>query len=70
MSDTAYVIEAVIRVPDSDTAEWVVRQIAALLADRADGAHLDSFGIIESEAYDAEQPGDAELFERVLAAGN
>lgn len=53
-TDPAYVIDAVIRVPDAATAEWVVRQLAALLADRADGARLDTAGIFTAEVYDAE----------------
>lgn len=54
-----YVIEAVIRVPDSATAEWVVRQVAALLAERTDGAALDCAGIFAANVYDA--PGEYEL---------
>lgn len=52
---SGYVIEAVIRVPDETTAEWVVLQIAALLADRTDGARLDRAGIFEASAWEAAQ---------------
>lgn len=63
-----HVIEAVIRVPDAETAEWVVRQVAALLTNRSDGARLDCAGIFTAAAYDAPQPTDAELLSRLMGA--
>lgn len=68
-ADTEWVLEAVIRTPDAATAEWVLRQIVALLADRGDGARLDVAGFFEAEAYDAPQDGDEALLERLLEAG-
>ena len=51
------VIEAVIRVPSNQTAEWVIRQLVALLSDRSDGARLDNFAIFPAGVFDApEEP--------------
>ena len=66
---TETVIEAVIRVPSPAVAEWVIRQLTALLADRADGARLDCAGIYAASDFDAPQPGDAELLSRLMGAG-
>ena len=66
---TETVIEAVIRVPSPAVAEWVMRQLTALLADRADGARLDTFGIFSADDYDKPQPGDEELLARLMGAG-
>src|SRR3990167_5029013 len=56
------VIEAVIRVPSNQTAEWVIRQLVALLADRADGARLDNFAIFPAAVFDApEEPESIRL---------
>jgi len=66
---TETVIEAVIRVPSPAVAEWVMRQLTALLADRADGARLDCAGIYAASDFDAPQPGDAELPGKQLVLG-
>ena len=56
-ADTEVVIEAVIRVPSNQTAEWVIRQLVALLSDRSDGARLDNFAIFPAAVFDApEEP--------------
>ena len=51
---TEYVIEAVIRAPNAAAAEWVVTQLVALLADRADGVRLEAAGLFAADVYDAE----------------
>jgi len=61
-----YVIEAVIRCDRASTAEWVLRKVREVLDGTMGEARLDAAGIIEAEAYDAEQPGDTELLARVL----
>ena len=66
---TETVIEAVIRVPSPAVAEWVIRQLTALLADRADGARLDCAGIYSAEVYDAPQPGDEQILSHLMSAG-
>ena len=58
---TETVIEAVIRVPSPAVAEWVMRQLTALLADRADGARLDNFGIFSAEVFDAPDVPEPEV---------
>ncbi len=49
------VIEVTLRAPDNTNAEWVVRQIVALLADRADGVRLEDFAFIPAARYDSEE---------------
>lgn len=60
------VLEVVIRCERASTAEWVLRQVRELLDATMGEARLEAAATIDADAYDAPQPGDAELLARVM----